>query len=158
MSRNPMFAILVALPLTAVALCAVAQDAAPTMAPDSHPAHFQHMLKKMDANGDGKVSLDEYLAAATNRFHSIDAQIKGSITAADIAASPQMQRHEQRTAQRMLRHMGASAGSDSVTLDQFLAAAKSRFAKIDANGDGFIDTNEAAYRHTARHAAQPASD
>src|SRR5574337_891124 len=157
MSRHLIFAILAAVPLSSVALYATAQDAAPATAP-TDTAHFQHMLKKMDANGDGKISQDEYLAAATNRFHAIDTQNKGSIDAADIAASPPMQRHEQRSAQRMLRHMGASPGSDSVTLDQFLAAAKSHFAKIDANGDGFIEANEAANRHAGLHAAQPAND
>ena len=157
MSRNLIFAILAALPLSGVALYAIAQDAAPATAP-SDTAHFQHMLKKMDTNGDGKISLDEYMAAATSRFHAIDSQNKGSIDAADIAAAPQMQRHEQRSAQRMLRHMGASPGSDSVTLDQFQAATKAHFAKIDANGDGFIEADEVSGQHHAHRQAPSATN
>ncbi|MBS0557674.1 MAG: EF-hand domain-containing protein [Proteobacteria bacterium] len=150
MSRKLMFAILLALPMAGTALYAAAQD--PASAPASGDAHFQHMLKKMDSNGDGRISLDEFLAAATKRFQSIDTQGKGSITAADIAASPQMQGRDQRMAQRELHHMGAPAGSDSVTMDQYLAAAKARFAKIDTNGDGFIDADEMAAHHRAAHA------
>src|SRR5579862_4705023 len=33
---------------------------------------FEHMLKKWDTNGDGRISLDEYLAAAASRFQQID--------------------------------------------------------------------------------------
>lgn len=203
MSRKLMFAILVALPLTGAALGAAAQDAGATATPGSRPSFFQHMLKAMDANGDGRISLDEYVAAATKRFQSIDTQNKGSITAADIAASPAVARRNQKMAQRLfdkldanhdgvvtrdeylaaaaarfdaldtahsgkltaqeiaaspkmlrhdefaarreLRHIGAGADG-SVTLDQYLAAAKTHFAKLDANGDGFIEADEAT-RH-----------
>ena len=215
MSRKLMFAILAALPLAGAAICATAQDVASTPTPNSRPSFFQHMLKAMDSNGDGKISLDEYKAAATNRFHSIDTQNKGSIDAADIAASPvmvqrnlkmaqhmvrrldtagngyvtrdeflaaagarfdamdtshsgkltaqeiaaspKMRRRDEFAAQRELRRMGAGANG-SVTLDQYVAAAAARFAKLDANGDGFIEAGEVTGHRWAKAAQSPATN
>jgi Ca2+-binding EF-hand superfamily protein len=137
MSRKLMFAILVALPLTGTALGAAAQDAEATATPGNRPSFFQHMLRAMDANSDGKVSLDEYVAAATKRFRSIDTQNKGSIDATDIAASPQTVQRDQKMAQRFVARMD-TAGNGYVSKDEFLAAASTRFARMDSTGTGQV--------------------
>lgn len=137
MSRQLMLAILTALPLAGGSICATALDTASTAAAGARPTFFQHMLQAMDANGDGRISLDEYLAAATKRFQSIDTQNKGSITAADIAASPQTAQRDQRMAQHFVARMD-TAGKGYVSKDEFLAAASNRFAKMDSAGTGQV--------------------
>ncbi|HET9189535.1 MAG TPA: EF-hand domain-containing protein, partial [Rudaea sp.] len=116
----------------------------------------QHEFAKLDANHDGVVSKDEYLAAAGTRFDALDTAHTGKLTAQEIAASPMMLRHDEFAAQRELRHMGAGADG-RVTQDQYLAAAKARFAKLDANGDGFIEAGEANGHRWARSGTRPAA-
>jgi Ca2+-binding EF-hand superfamily protein len=163
MSRKLMLAILTALPLAGGSICATAQDAAPEPAAGARPSFFQHMLQAMDTNGDGRISLDEYLAAATKRFQSIDTQNKGSITAADIAASPRTAQRDQKIAQRLVAHMD-TAGNGYVSKDEFLAAASTRFARMDSAGTGQVTLAqfEAAmprgHRHGSAGAPGPAAD
>jgi Ca2+-binding EF-hand superfamily protein len=150
MSRQLMLAILTALPLAGGSICATAQDAAP--AAGARPSFFQHMLQAMDTNGDGRISLDEYLAAATKRFQTIDTQNKGSITAADIAASPQSVQRDQKMAQRLIARMD-TAGNGYVSKDEFLAAASNRFARMDSAGTAQVTLAqfEAAMPRGHRH-------
>src|SRR5215468_900793 len=86
MFRIPRLTLLAALCAAAWSFGAVAQEA-PAGAP-AHPSFFQHMLQKMDTNGDGRISESEFLAAATARFKSIDTQNKGTIDAAQLVNSP----------------------------------------------------------------------
>jgi Ca2+-binding EF-hand superfamily protein len=152
MSRNIKLAVLTALPVAALSICALAQNAAPAAAPDARPSFFQHMLQKMDTNGDGRISLDEYLAAANARFKGIDTQNKGSIDAVAVATSPETAKREERRAQFMIKHLD-SAGNGYVTQDEFLAAAKKRFARLDKTGDGKLTPDEFAASRWPRQQA-----
>ncbi|MGH8042810.1 MAG: EF-hand domain-containing protein [Rudaea sp.] len=148
MSRNLLFTILATLPLGGGWICATAQTAPATPAHSAHPSFFQHMLQEMDTNGDGKISQAEYLTAAKARFHSIDTQNKGSITAADLAASRQTMQRDQMIAQHIVAHLD-TAGNGYITRDEALAAAKARFAKLDTTGTGKLTPSqfEAARGH-----------
>ena len=139
MSRTTTLALLTALPVAALSIAVFAQNIAP--APDSRPTFFSHMLEKMDSNGDGRISLDEYLAAATARFKSIDTQNKGSIDATQMAHSPAAAERAERRATFLVRHLD-KAGNGYVTQDEFLAAATKRFARMDKNGDGKLTLEE----------------
>jgi Ca2+-binding EF-hand superfamily protein len=157
MSRTIRLAVLTALPVAALSICALAQNVAPASAASSRPSFFQHMLEKMDTNGDGRISLDEYLAAATARFKGIDAQNKGSIDAADIASSPETVKRDQHMAQFMIKRLD-TAGQGYVTQDEFLAAAKKRFARLDKEGDGRLTPDELTGPRWSQHAhGTPAS-
>ena len=136
MFRSIARSVLTALPVTALSVCALAQTAAP-----EHPSFFQLMLQKMDTNGDGRISLDEYVAAATARFQAADAQNKGSVTAADLAASPDAIKRDQKIAGFVVKHLD-TAGKGYVSPDDFVAAAKTRFARMDARGDGKLTIDE----------------
>jgi Ca2+-binding EF-hand superfamily protein len=155
MFRFTHLAALAAIPLTALSLCASAQQD-PVAAPVGHPLLFQHMLQKMDTNGDGRVSLDEYLAAANAHFKSIDSQHKGSVDAADIASSPEATARIDHRAQSMVKRLD-TAGNGFVTQDEFVAAAQQRFARLDENADGKLTPDEltAARRHHG--SAEPAN-
>jgi Ca2+-binding EF-hand superfamily protein len=146
MYRTTRLAALAALPLTALSLCAAAQSAKPAAAPGTRPDFYAHMLEKMDTNGDGRISLDEFVAAAGARFKSIDTQHKGSIDAADIAGSPDAVARIDRRVESIVKHLD-TAGNGYVTKDEFLAAAESRFARMDGNGDGKLTPDELASPH-----------
>ena len=133
MYRNTRLALFAA--LTFASAAAMAQQA------DRSSKHFEHMLKKWDANGDGRISLDEYLAAASARFQQIDTQNTGSVSADQIANSPNAHERIERRAEGLVQHLD-SAGKGYVTQDEFVAAAKARFAKLDRNGDGKLTPDE----------------
>ncbi len=157
MSRNLLFTILAALPVAGGWICATAQTAPASPAPGGHPSFFQHMLQEMDTNGDGKISQAEYLAAAKARFHSIDTQNKGSINAADLAASPQTMQRDQMIAQRIVAHLD-TAGNGYVTREEALAAAKTRFAKLDTTSTGKLTLSQFAAAHGAHWKGTAASE
>jgi len=121
--------------LTSITAAALAQPA------DGPSKLFAHMLQKWDANGDGKISLDEYLAAATARFEQVDTQNTGAVTADQIANSRQAHERIERRAEALVKHLD-TAGNGYVTQDEFVAAAKTRFAKLDRNGDGKLTPDE----------------
>jgi Ca2+-binding EF-hand superfamily protein len=154
MSRTITLAVLAALPAAALSICALAQNSAPGTAAHTHPDFFQHMLKKMDSNSDGRISLDEYLAAATARFKGIDTQNKGSINAADIASSPEAAKRDLRKAQFMVKRLD-SAGNGYVTQDEFLDAAQKRFARLDQKGDGKLTPDELSAPRRPHDGAPP---
>jgi len=133
MYRNTRLALFAA--LTFASAAAMAQQA------DRSSKRFEHMLKKWDANGDGRISLDEYLAAASARFQQIDTQNAGSVSADQIANSPNAHERIERRAEGLVQHLD-SAGKGYVTQDEFVAAAKARFAKLDRNGDGKLTPDE----------------
>ena len=101
------------------------------------------------------MTQDEYIAAATAHFNKIDTNGSGQISTEQIASSPRMVRHEQRAASREVKRMDTK-GDGTVTMDEYVNAAKVRFSKLDKNGDGFIDADEMPTHHWA-HAKQQAN-
>ena len=120
---------------------------------DGAPKFFEHMLQKWDANGDGRISLDEYLAAAGAHFQQIDAQNRGAVNADQIAGSPKAQARIERRAEGLVKHLD-TAGKGYVTRDEFVAAAKTRFAKLDHNGDGKLTPDELSFAGKGGQRAQ----
>lgn len=139
MSRIRTFTLLAALAVAPFAAFAQSNGANTATTTAAHPSPFAHMLKKMDNDGDGKISSAEFQAAAAARFASIDTQGTGKITAAQIAATRGAGERGEKFADREV----AKVGSDgTITKDQYLAAAQARFAKLDRNGDGYITADE----------------
>jgi Ca2+-binding EF-hand superfamily protein len=139
MSRTTTLAMLTALPVAVLSIATFAQSAAP--APDSRPSFFSHMLEKMDTNGDGRISLAEYLASATARFKGIDTNNTGSITAAQMANSTDAAERVQHRAASLVMRLD-KAGNGYVTKDEFLAAASQRFARMDKDGNSKLTLAE----------------
>ena len=144
MYRSTRLAALAAIPMSALSLCAVAQPPNPGAASGgTRPDFFAHLLEQMDTNGDGRISLAEYVAAAGARFKSIDTQNKGSIDATDIASSPAAVERIDHRAESIVKRLD-TAGNGYATKDEFLAAAQARFARLDSNGDGKLTPDELA--------------
>ncbi len=141
MFRTIARSVLTALPVTALSVCALAQTAAPQPAAAGRPSFYQMMLQKMDTNGDGRISLDEYVAAATARFKAADTQNKGALDAADIATAPATLNRDQKIAEFVVKHLDTD-GKGYFTKDDVVARAKQRFAKMDKKGDGKLTPDE----------------
>jgi len=122
----------------------------------AHGDHSQSRFEKLDSNHDGVVTREEFMAAASEKFAKLDAAGDGKVTAEDIETSPKTQERALHVAERFISRMDANADG-TVTREEFLAAAKARFAKMDRNGDGYLDADEAqAGRWSGHgHAAGP---
>jgi Ca2+-binding EF-hand superfamily protein len=152
MFRTIARSVLVAFPAAALSVCALAQTAN-----SGHPSFYQLMLQKMDTNGDGRISLDEYVAAASARFKSIDTQNKGSVDAADIAASPTTLQRDQKIADAIVKRVDKS-GKGYISQDDVVAAAQARFTRMDKKGDGKLTPDELTRPGMHAHAQRVSAD
>lgn len=79
---------------------AVAQPAMPPAmpphdGPDHGPMHMQrHAPPNPDLNGDGKVTLDEFLKSHIDRLMSLDTNKDGKVTEAEFNTRPMMMGHD----------------------------------------------------------------
>lgn len=118
------------------------------------------MLKHLDADGDGMITLDEFRAAGDAAFARLDADGDGRISADEFAAAREARagkwqgRHaegreaghrRQHMAQRGFARMDAD-GDGYVTRAEFDAARMARFNALDVNGNSVIDADELPVR------------
>ena len=134
-------------------------------------------LATMDANGDGVVAREEMQAQRQARmaerrsqmFERMDVDSDGSITRAEYDAA-----HAQRMEQRAERgeagerrggrgHRGAhrmgmrlDRDGQGVNIEQARQRATEQFARMDADGDGFVTGAEMRAQHEARRAERQA--
>ena len=134
-------------------------------------------LTTMDANSDGVVAREEMQAQRQARmaerrsqmFERMDADSDGSITRAEYDAA-----HAQRMEQRAERgeagerrggrgHRGAhrmamrlDRDGQGVNIEQARQRATEQFARMDADGDGFVTGAEMRAQHEARRAERQA--
>jgi hypothetical protein len=103
------------------------------------------MLQQADANGDGVVTRDEYVAFTDQRFARMDKNGDGVITPDE---RPQWGgghgRHGAESAppSAAAPASGAAPSAGGETRDQFRAQAMRRFDMLDTNHDGKIDQAE----------------
>lgn len=102
-------------------------------------------MAKMDSNGDGKVSLQEMQAKKLAKTMRLDANGDGRLTKAEYSAR-MMQRYQakgmdQARAQAKIDKLFAKEdlNQDGVlSADEIRQATARRFARIDAQGSGYI--------------------
>ena len=111
------------------------------------------LLRRFDADRDGKVTRDEFMQSVGRHFAEFDLNSDGRITDADLP--PSMRGRGVLTGDAQLPHRGfgrrlltllrgADANKDGVVmLDEVLAAADRRFATLDRNKDGTLDKADA---------------
>jgi hypothetical protein len=79
-------------------------------------------LQRMDRDGDGRVSLDEYLAWMSYAFDARDANHDGVLSAAELPGGR----------------------GKAITRVQHQATLTARFRKQDSNGDAYLSARELA--------------
>src|SRR5262245_40454446 len=101
--------------------------------------HWDQFVKKFDANGDGKVSKEEFLSKRP-AFDKMDANKDGSVTAEEVKALPAVQKRGGTGAGFMERFDADHDGK--VTPAEYDAKRTTLFEKLDKNKDGMIDQSE----------------
>lgn len=107
----------------------------------------QKQASRFDADRDGKVTGDEFLNNVKQRFAQLDLNNDGKITDEDLPPNMRGMGVLSKAEDGFGRHgrmlslvRGADANNDgAVTLDEAMAAAQARFARLDKTGDGVID-------------------
>lgn len=94
----------------------------PLPQPPPLPRTVEDYLRGMDADGDGRVSLPEYLAWMGQAFTRMDVDGNGVLEAAELPGGK----------------------GPAVTREQHRARMHERFHWQDADGDGYLDARELA--------------
>lgn len=110
----------------------------------------ERLLRRFDADNDGKATREEFLQSVDRHFAQFDLNSDGRITDDDLPPAMRGRgvltgdveprgRHFGRRILALLR--GADADKDGIiTREEVTAAAERRFAVLDRNQDGILDT------------------
>jgi hypothetical protein len=102
--------------------------------------------EKLDANGDGVITLNELDSKQSEFFAEADSDGDGALSKEEMKAH-----HQKKRAGKMAQHLGDENGDGVVDRSEYDAAADVRFDKLDADGNGVISEEElAAGRRTPR--------
>ena len=101
--------------------------------------HWDHFVKTFDANSDGKVSKEEFLAKRPG-FDHIDGNHDGSVTSDEVKAMPAVQK-KGGSGSAFVSHFDGDADG-KVTTAEYDAKRSAFFDKVDKNKDGMIEESE----------------
>lgn len=104
-------------------------------------------LRGADANNDGNVTREEFLARPTAMFARLDANSDGVIQASE---RPQPRRRHAEGESRPARVNPDADNNGSISQAEFAAMGARRFDRMDANDDGRVTREEAQAGH-GRH-------
>lgn len=109
------------------------------------------MMKRMDADGNGELTLEEVESGRTKRFAKLDGNADGVVDAAELKARimARMERRAERRVSRMMRRLDAD-GDGQVSQAEFISPAKQRFTWNDLNDDGKLSGDELPRRRGHR--------
>lgn len=129
----------------------VVAQAAPKTAKAKINMVIDRSMKMMDANGDGKVSMDERSAACKTMFISTDTNADGLVSAEEMTAMgvkdmadmklPVDQANVTTMVQSKIKAMDTDADG-MVSMEEEDAASQTMFAKTDTDKDGFLSKAE----------------
>lgn len=107
---------------------------------------------RQDADSNGSISRDEFLARPSEHFTRLDANNDGQISADERPQRPERGERGQR-GERRGGFMGADANNDSVlSRAEFAAQGAEMFQRLDANSDGRVTREEAEAARPHRRA------
>ena len=107
-------------------------------------------FKKMDANGDGKITRAEHAAAAKQMFAECDANRDGSVTATEMDAAMaghagKPSKHDKTSAEKI--KVIDQDGDGKLTALEHETGSEKMFAKMDKDADGFLSKAECDEGH-----------
>jgi Ca2+-binding EF-hand superfamily protein len=107
-------------------------------------------FKKMDTNGDGKVTREEHAAGARQMFTKSDANHDGVVTAAEMDAAMVAQgekpgKYDKTSAEKI--KMIDQNGDGQLTTAEHEAGSERMFAMMDKDADGFLSKAECDEGH-----------
>lgn len=146
--------------LLAASAIAIAASATTLAAGRDHGGRFgehfpMHMLERWDADGDGAVTLEEFLTGTDDRFAAADADKDGIVTQDELSkiVEDRGERRGMRFLERLDKDEDGKLSLEEAT-QLALDRVKRRFGRADSDGDGFISAQEAGKiggRHAGRH-------
>lgn len=151
---------LLALTATALSMSAVA-DAPGDAKPEArYCGAGGGMLQRLDTDGKGYVTLEEFQAAGDTFFARLDADGDGRLSAEELAAAghgwgrhahqgPHGKRRSGRHQDRWFARMDAD-GDGYISKAEFDDARMARFNALDVNGNSVIDADEFPARKGGR--------
>lgn len=136
------------LPLLALAVLAVS----PTYAADKKPAAAKPQPVNIDTNKDGKISLSEAEALATDQFALYDADKDSKMSLAEyrkpldmVAKMKKFNAAKKAEEEKVIKSSFTRMDNDSdgsISKDEFLSDAKLRHQTMDLDKDGFVTGKE----------------
>lgn len=101
------------------------------------------MFQRLDTNGDGKITQDEFKAGRDARFAAMDQNGDGKVTLQEFqaAAKPGKQSPQGPRMQQMFQRADTN-GDGVITRDEFDQKADLQFKRLDVNGDGVVTRDE----------------
>ena len=121
--------------IIALTAAAYADEQKPT-----HP-HRGGFLEAADANHDGSVSRDEFIAWREKQFAHMDRNADGAVDAADHADANQQREEMNARGEKMREKLDANSDG-KITKDEFVNAGMPMFDKADTDGNGVLDAKE----------------
>jgi Ca2+-binding EF-hand superfamily protein len=121
--------------------CSLAILALPAFAGGDSDKHF----KKMDTDGDGKITRAEHAAGAKLMFSQCDANSDGVVTAAEMDTAMAAQgekpgKHDKTSAEKI--QMIDQNADGRLTVAEHEAGSEKMFAMMDKNADGALSKDE----------------
>ncbi|MEL6287230.1 MAG: EF-hand domain-containing protein [Pseudomonadota bacterium] len=112
---------------------------------------LQRMLRSMDADDNGELTLQELEQGQARRFDQADANGDGQVTADEMKAQRmrRIERRMERRIQRQMRRLDENRDG-VVSKAEFVDAAKQRFTWADLNDDGTLTRDELPRRGKGR--------
>jgi Ca2+-binding EF-hand superfamily protein len=142
---------LTALVAAGAAFAGTGSSAGTTQAPTAQPGQWrQQFFDKIDTNHDGTLSRAEYQAWVDSRFAKLDSNGDGVVNADEVATSPMAAERAERRAQGFVRRYDAT-GSGEVSRADFEAKEMQRFDRISNGADSITEDQFAAAARPFKH-------
>lgn len=103
----------------------------------SGPSSFQ----RMDSDGNGKVSAQEFIDSRATRFVKLDQNGDGKVTGEEFDNASSQHTSGSKQGQTMIKVFDQN-GDGGASIDEFKAVAAAAFVKQDVNKDGLLTEDE----------------